>query len=131
NDVLIGSGAGVSAREIVSSGGVASGTTVSNTGLLVIQAGGSAVDAHVVSTNIGSPGSNGALVVSSGGTATGTVVSSGGILNVFSGGVESGAVVSGGGNVNVGQSATLGGTTFGDLLSGNGSASRAIETVFA
>jgi hemolysin D len=69
NDVLIGSGAGVSAREIVNGGATASGTLLSNTALLIVNSGALAIGATVVSTNVGSPGSNGSLIVNSGGIA--------------------------------------------------------------
>ena len=42
-DVLVGSGSTLRASETVSAGGVASGTVLSNTGLLTVSSGGTAV----------------------------------------------------------------------------------------
>src|SRR5262249_20100906 len=81
NDVLVGSGAGVSAQEVVNTGAVASGAILSNTALLIINSGGRAVSTVVISTNIGVPGSNGSLIVNGGGVASNTLVSGLGNVN--------------------------------------------------
>ena len=76
------------ARETVSSGGVASGTVLSNTGLLTVSSGGRAVERDNV-------GSSGGLVVLSGGTASGATFSSGGV-ETLSGGTAIGTQVKSG-----------------------------------
>ena len=88
-------------------------------------AGSLAIGTIVNSTNIGVPGSNGALQLFAGGSATGATINNGGIENVFSGGTAIGTAIHGGGNVFV----SSGGTTIGDLLIGSGAATRAMETL--
>ncbi len=63
-DVLVGSGTTLVASETVSAGGVATGTVLSNTGLLTVLSGGEA-DGTVITNN--PLGTSGGLVVSVGG----------------------------------------------------------------
>src|SRR6201999_2730175 len=87
---------------------VASDTTVSESGTLVVYKGGKAIGT-VINQNTGT--SDGGMFVSSGGTARATTVNSGGIALVFDGGVNSGARVSGGGTLQVSSGGTLSGLT--------------------
>ena len=103
--------------EIVSSGGVVSGTTVSSGGVEYVSDGG------VTSGTTVSAG--GVEYVSYGGVASGTIVSSGGVESVSFGGVTSGTTVSSGGTEVVSGIAT--GTIVGSggtqVLTGAGAAS--------
>ena len=110
-DVLIGSGGNLQAVETVYDGGVASGATLSNTGVLVVSSGGTAVSTIVISTNVGNPGRDGGLIVSSGGTASGAVISSGGLM-FERGGVDAGTTISAGGK----QFVESGGLALGDSI---------------
>ncbi len=76
--------------EIVSSGGVASGTTVSSGGALTTLLAGSALATTILS--------GGLEIVSSGGVASGTTISSGGTLELFGGAAMSGTttIIAGG-----------------------------------
>ncbi len=67
----------------------ASNTVLLNTGVLVVSTGGIASNTIVLSTNVGAPGSNGALVISGGGSAVSAVISSGGLM-AERGGVDNG-----------------------------------------
>jgi autotransporter passenger strand-loop-strand repeat protein len=117
NDTLIGSGAGMSARETVSSGGYADATNVDNTGLLVVLSGGLVVGAILSGNDVGSPGSNGGLIVSSGGVAVGAWVNGGGLEDVRSGGTVSGAQL-GGGTLEVESGGLVGSSSFAFLNGG-------------
>ena len=87
------------------SGGVASGTVVSNGGFEIISSGGHAGGAVV--------SSGGREIVSSGGVDSGAHVNSGGFEVVVSGGIASGATISGGTlEVSSGGSTGAGAVTF-------------------
>ena len=92
SDSVIGSGTALSALEIFS-GGTASGTSLSNTGKLVVSAGGVAYATVVNDTttengvNFGS-GNNGSLDISAGGSASGTTINDDGLVNISAGGAE-------------------------------------------
>ena len=107
--------------EVVFSGGIDSGATVSSGGTLVISAGGTAIDTTVESGGhlvflagateaVGSGSALDGDVVSSGvtldveGTTSGTAITSGGIETVH--GIDSGATISGGGTQNVASGGT-------------------------
>ena len=75
-------------NETVNGGGTASGTTVSSGGEFVVLSGGTAAGTTV--------SNGGEEIVSSGGGASGVVVSSGGVLEVLSGGTASASIASGG-----------------------------------
>ncbi|WP_426422611.1 AIDA repeat-containing protein [Bradyrhizobium genosp. A] len=113
---------------VISSGGVASGTTVAAGGQLLINgvasgaivaAGGSVVVSSGGTLSVLSGQSDqgilvvasGTLLVSSGGTTINATVSSGGHATVLSGGVASGAVVSSGGVATVSAGGADSGTT--------------------
>jgi len=83
----------------VSAGGVASATTVVSGGLQVVSAGGTTVSTTLSgSGGIASSGQVAAQeTVLSGGTASATTVSGGGRLTISSGGIASGAILSSGG----------------------------------
>ena len=129
-DTLIGSGSGVWAFETVLSGAVASGTLVSNAGVLLVSSGGLATGTILAGVAASPIGSGATLVVSTGGIARGALVESGGFIDVRSGGVESGALVQGGGQIAVGVSSGFG-ATFGDTLIGSGSGAFAVEQLFS
>ena len=97
------------ALEIVSAGGIASGTTVSSGGILELMSG--AQLSGVTTLNF-----SGIVEIGSGYTASAFVVSNGGILEVASSGVANGTVVSNGSY----QYILAGGTASGTVLSSGG-----------
>jgi autotransporter passenger strand-loop-strand repeat protein len=127
----------VNGLEIVSSGGVDIGGTLSGSGNLQVYAGGSASDPVVESgsflqvglTGFGAGGTvSGALIsaggtdaVYSGGLDIGATVSSAGHLQVFAGGNASGTVVESGGFIENGIAGDIaGGTASGAIISAGG-----------
>src|SRR5260221_14185978 len=75
-DTLIGSGSGIYALETLFSGAVASGTTLSNAGELIVSSGGTARGVIV---------SSGGVEVASGGTANSTIVLASRVLTLVAG----------------------------------------------
>jgi autotransporter passenger strand-loop-strand repeat protein len=95
-------------KEIVSSGGVASGTVIIGGGTAFVSSGGVASGTMI--------SSDGKEIVSSGGVASGTVIIGGGTEIVSSGGVASGTVISSGGE----QIVSSGGVASGTVISSGG-----------
>ena len=132
--MLAGSGANLIATEVVSSGGVASGTIVSGLGALNVLAGGSAAGVTVRN--------DGVLNVFSGGRVTGGLVSAGiptgGSAVIWAGGSATDLIVSGVEIVSSGGAVSgtvlfnysfisAGGTATGTLISGVGPGDHSLQ----
>ncbi len=94
--------------EVVSLGGIASGTTINSGGTETVSSGGTDIGAIVLN--------GGSLIVQSGGVASGSTVSSGGVESVSSGGTATNAIVSSGGYSDV----LAGGTSISATISASG-----------
>ena len=99
-------------KEIVGSGGIATATSVTGRGLLIVSSGGTAQSTVVDSRN-----NSGGVIVFGHGLAFGTVIDSGS-TEFLSGGTEDGGIVGSGGRIVV----RSGGTAIDVTISGGGSA---------
>jgi autotransporter passenger strand-loop-strand repeat protein len=119
--------------QFISSGGIASGTTITSAGLQIVSAGGTATSTSLVddgthqvfgtavSTTLGGSGTATlGQFIGSGGTALGTTINSGGLLSISNGGVAIGATINSSGGEGLGGFFVAGGTAINTTINNGG-----------